>query len=273
MQGTGNIHFGKWDNIDLEQEGAYGKASEQMTDYMYELAQTLLKSSDKDNNPATGTGTSTQHYVDLGSGTGGGAIRLLSQYKNLHASCINLCKEQNTKAEQDAQKLGLADRMHVTTGTYDETPFEKDKFDFAFSQDAFVHSFSKVKTYTEALRVVKPNGVFLFCDLMCGTGEDVSEEELQSFAQTNMVNDWLTPAENVKACKAAGFTNVNFVDLTADIRISFQLMGKKVDELIARGGDGIDPVLLATYKANLAKRVALCDRGVFSWGVIHARKP
>ena len=33
--GTSSIHFGKWDGIDLEEEGAYGKASLQMTDYMY----------------------------------------------------------------------------------------------------------------------------------------------------------------------------------------------------------------------------------------------
>ena len=39
--GTANIHFGKWDNIDLDEEGAYGKASEQITDYMFELAAKL----------------------------------------------------------------------------------------------------------------------------------------------------------------------------------------------------------------------------------------
>ena len=36
--GTNNIHFGKWDNIDLDEPGAYGKASEQMNDWMLNLA-------------------------------------------------------------------------------------------------------------------------------------------------------------------------------------------------------------------------------------------
>lgn len=54
--GTANIHFGKWDNVDLEMEGAYGKASEQMTDYMFELVSGLCESK------------GDFKYVDLGSG-------------------------------------------------------------------------------------------------------------------------------------------------------------------------------------------------------------
>ena len=54
--GTANIHFGKWDNIDLDQEGAYGKASEQMTDYMFDLVSKLCDTE------------GDFKYVDLGSG-------------------------------------------------------------------------------------------------------------------------------------------------------------------------------------------------------------
>ena len=84
-------------------------------------------------------------------------------------------------------------------------------------------------------------------------GPDVSEDELATFAATNMVNDWLTPADNCKACEQAGWKQVTFVDLTSDIRLSFQLMKKKVDQIIARGGDGIDMDLLTEYSKNLGK--------------------
>lgn len=235
-----------------------------MTDYMYNLATKLLL---VDNKPAT-----QLSYADLGSGTGGAAVRLVSSHDGLQASCINLCQEQNAKALLDAKAAGIEDRVKVVTGTYDETPFDDKAFDFCFSQDAFVHSFSKTRTYAEALRITKPGGVFVFCDLMCGDGHGVSDEELATFAQTNMVNDWLSPEANVKACQEAGWTDVTFIDLTSDIRISFQLMGKKVERMIARGDHGIDPVLLTTYQENLTKRVAQVDRGVFKWGVIHAKK-
>jgi len=232
-----------------------------MTDYMYELAKKLLGGREK------------LSYVDLGSGSGGAAVRLLGLHPELTATCLNLCREQNAQAERDGEARGVRDRMKVVTGTYDDcSGFAEGGFDFAFSQDAFVHSFSKVRTYGEALRIVKPGGIFIFCDLMCGSGPGVGDDELKTFAQTNMVNDWLSPEQNVEAAEEAGWTEVKFVDLTADIKISFQLMGRKVDKMISHGGDGIDPVLLETYKKNLANRVTQVDRGVFEWGVIHARK-
>lgn len=263
--GTGNIHFGKWDNIDLDEEGAYGKASEQMTDYMFDLGLKLL------GNPSTPIS-----YVDLGSGTGGAAVRLLGLHdasKLAKATLLNLCPEQNATALQQAQATKVEDRIEIHTGTYEDANMLADNtYDLAFSQDAFVHAFAKVQTYKEAYRITKQGGVFLFCDLMCGEGPGVSDEELATFAQTNMVNDWLTPAQNVAACTEAGWKEATFVDLTSDIRTSFELMGQKVAKMIARGGDGIDPVLLTTYKDNLTKRVTQVDRGVFSWGVIHAKK-
>lgn len=260
--GTANIHFGKWDNIDVEQEGAYGKASEQMTDYMFDLAHKLLGSEKTD-----------IKYVDLGSGSGGAAVRLLSTKPVIaKATCVNLCDDQNAQALKDAASKGVKDRIEVHTSSYDEAPLPDNTFDIAFSQDAYVHSFSKEKSYGEALRIVKPGGVFVLCDLMCGDGPDVSDDELLTFAQTNMVNDWLTPEKNVEAATKAGWSEATFVDLTADIRISFQLMKKKVDTMIAEGGRGIDMVLLKTYSENLEKRVTQVDRGVFKWGVIHAKK-
>jgi len=266
--GTANIHFGKWDGVDLDEEGAYGKASEQMTDYMFDLA-TKLK----------GEGTDVDDkisYVDLGSGTGAAALRLCQKHDTTieKATCLNLCDEQNALATKCASDLGLAERITVVTGTYEEAPFEEDSFDISFSQDAFVHAFSKAKTFAEALRITKPKGVFVFCDLMCGSGEGVSDEELATFAATNMVNDWLSPQENVEACEAAGWEDVTFVDLTSDIRISFRLMLKKVEKIIGDGNPaGIDEVLLESYRKNLANRIVQVDRGVFKWGVVHAKKP
>jgi cyclopropane fatty-acyl-phospholipid synthase-like methyltransferase len=227
----------------------------------YDLATSMLQ--DKD----------ALEYVDLGSGSGGAAVRLLSNNANItKATCVNLCTSQNESAMKDATDNKVQDRIQVLTSSYDEVPAPDNSFDMAFSQDAFVHSFSKVKTYSEALRITKPNGVFIFCDLMCGDGPDVSDEELATFAATNMVNDWLTPADNVKACEQAGWKEVEFVNLTSDIRLSFLLMKKKVDQIIARGGDGIDMKLLNEYSENLEKRVTQVDRGVFKWGVIHAKK-
>jgi len=258
--GTANIHFGKWDSIDIEADGAYGKASDALTDYMFELGTSLLDKKDGVN------------YVDLGSGSGGAAVRLLASNPTLNATCVNLCPDQNAGALKDAESKGVQERIKVITSTYDTCPLEADQFDMAWSQDAYVHSFDKVVSYAEALRLTKSGGAFILCDLMCGDGPDVSEEELATFARTNMVNDWLTPEKNCEAAEKAGWTEVKFVNLTPDIRLSFQGMKKKVDKIIANGGEGIDMSLLTEYSSNLEKRVGQVDKGVFKWGVIHGKK-
>jgi len=265
--GTDNIHFGKWDGVDLDQPGAYGKASTSMTDYMFNMARDLVSDTAKEDGDFT--------YVDLGSGTGAAALRLVNTNTFVKgATCLNLCEEQNGLARDRAAALGLEGRITVVTGTYEETPFGDNQFDVSFSQDAFVHAFSKAKTFSEALRITKPDGAFVFCDLMCGSGEGVSDEELATFAATNMVNDWLSPEQNVAACEEAGWSDVTFVDLTSDIRISFQLMLKKVETIIANGNpDNINTKLLQGYKVNLANRITQVDCGVFKWGVVHAKKP
>ena len=77
-------------------------------------------------------------------------------------------------------------------------PFPDATFDLAFSQDAFIHAVSKKKTYEEAYRVTKAGGAFVFCDLMAGDEMDLTESEQQKFTESNVLNDWLTPAENVQ---------------------------------------------------------------------------
>ena len=50
-------------------------------------------------------------------------------------------------------------------------------------------------------------------------------------------------------------------------------MLKKVEKIIAAGNpDKIDEKLLNGYKQNLANRIVQVDRGVFKWGVVHAKK-
>ena len=131
------------------------------------------------------------------------------------------------------------------------------------------------ETYSEAYRITHPGGALVFCDLMSGSDPDVSEEELLRFSKSNAVNDWLTPEENVKACQEAGWRDVHWIDLTTDIRISFQRMLKKVTFVLEHGDmrNNSNRVLLMNYRDSICKRITQIDRGLFKWAVIHARKP
>ncbi len=77
----------------------------------------------------------------------------------------------------------------------------------------FLHEFSprfstkidyNVKTYSEALSITMPGGMFVFCGLMFVSDEGVLDkgvldEEPGTFAATNMMNDWPLLDNNVNA--------------------------------------------------------------------------
>ncbi|KAK1739142.1 formate dehydrogenase [Skeletonema marinoi] len=262
------IHYGKWDGLDQDQPGAYGRASEAMTDYMYNLSMSLLPHR-MDSNDV--------NYIDLGSGTGASAIHLVQKHSATisKATCLNLCKEQNDMAIDTAAEMDMTDRIDVVEASFEEIPFKENQYDLAFSQDAFIHALTKKKVYAEAYRVTKPGGAFVFCDLMCGDNPDLTVQELAQFAERNRINDWLNPSQVIKTCEEVGFKDVKFINLTTDLRISFQLMLKKVTFVLEHGDShpNSSRVLLMNYRDSICRRITQIERGVFKWGVIHARKP
>ena len=172
--GTNNIHFGKWDEVDKDAEGAYGKASEKMTDYMWGLAQELLHIPNKKD--------AVVDYVDLGAGTGSAAQYLTKLHRIIRsATCLNLCTNQNHQNRVLVEQQGLTDRIHIVEGTFERTPFADATFDLCFSQDAFVHAFSKKSTFKESYRITKAGGAFIFCDLFKGENaekQDTSDADI-----------------------------------------------------------------------------------------------
>jgi len=262
------IHYGKWDGLDTEQPGAYGRASEAMTDYMYRLSMGLLPHRAE---------ASDFRYVDLGSGTGASANHLVAKHGLTisSATCINVCHEQNITAMERASELNISDKVNVVDASFDETKCPSNHFDLAFSQDAFIHAISKERAYAEAYRVTKPGGAFVFCDLICGNDPDLTVQELAQFAEKNRINDWLNPNQIIRTCSDVGWADVAFTDLSTDLRISFQLMLKKVTFVLEHGDTGTSSsrVLLMNYRDSICRRITQIERGVFKWGVFHARKP
>jgi len=203
-------------------------------------------------------------------------LQLLQEHKTIeNATCLNLCHQQNDQAKERASIMGLSQRLETIDASFDDSSCTANYFDLAFSQDAFVHSRNKFISFSEAFRITKPGGALVFCDIMCGDNPDLSVQELAQFAENNRINDWLNPSQIRKTCETAGWKDVKFVDLTTDLRISFQLMLKKVKFVLEHGdiGDNQQGVQLRNYHDSICRRITQIDRGVFKWGVIHARKP
>ena len=99
--------------------------------------------------------------LEVGSGRGGGAS-YLAQY--LHPSkvsgidisetAVNLCKS-----------LYEIDNLDFTVGDSENIPFDDDIFDVVINVESS-HCYGSMKLFlNEVIRVLKPGGYFLFCDL------------------------------------------------------------------------------------------------------------
>lgn len=109
--------------------------------------------------------SSLHKVVDLGAGYGG-AARFLAQQYGCRVDCINLSEIQNQRNREFVKEAGLESLVNVVDGNFEKLPYPDQSFDFAWSQDSFLHSGEREKVFKEIDRVLKPGGKLIFTDPM-----------------------------------------------------------------------------------------------------------
>ena len=107
-----------------------------------------------------------QHSVlDIGSGYGG-AARYLADTFGCSVTALNLSEKENQRNRELTAERGLADKIQVIDGSFEDIPCDDESFDIVWSQDAILHSGHREKVLQEVARVLKPGGRFIFTDPM-----------------------------------------------------------------------------------------------------------
>ena len=272
------MHFGKWDGIDALEEGAQAKASMKLTSWMWAKAMHKIG----------GDALPSISYIDLGAGNGSAARLLCRSDKRIHATCVNIAPSQNENNMLRSKQDGLEDQITVKEGTFMDMPdIPANSFDGCFSQDALLHAFSKEDALREALRITRPGGFLVLCDLHRGhehwenrqepgqAGQN-SEDKSQAPGMILFETDIVTGSQElVDAAHLAGWCDAEYLDMSEDLRCSYLVMGQKATDLLA-SGKYTDSDLLPTlekFQQNLYACVDQVERGAFTWGLLVARKP
>ncbi len=114
--------------------------------------------------------------LDLGSGYGGAARYLASTF-GCHVDCLNLSEVENQRNIDKNKAVMLTNLITVTTGNFEEIPFEDEKYDIVWSEDSFLHSGNKSQIFKEIKRVLKKGGKLIFTDPM--QADDCPSDVLQ----------------------------------------------------------------------------------------------
>jgi sarcosine/dimethylglycine N-methyltransferase len=207
--------------------------------------------------------------IDVGAGYGG-AARYLARKYGCRVTCLNLSEAQNERNREKNVEQGLADRIEVIDGSFEDIPSLDDSFDIAWSQDAFLHSGRRARVLDEVDRVLKPGGEIIFTDPM--QADDVPEGVLQPVLDRIHLDSLGAIGFYREQARRLGWSEVEVVEMTHQLVNHYSRVGDELrsrrDELTTWvSNDYIDRML-----QGLQNWVNAGKSGYLAWGILHFRK-
>lgn len=170
---------------------------------------------------------SGERILDIGGGIGGPA-RWIAFHFGCHVTSLDLTSEFCRAAEELNAATGLSDRVQVVEGSATELPFVEGSFDRAYSENVAMNIEDKPRFYAEAIRVLRPGGLFAFSNYGAGPGgEPYYPAPWAASAATSFLS---TPEETHADLLAAGFEIVVFRDKTAEVLPALRENRRRLEE-------------------------------------------
>ena len=149
-----NIHIGYFERPDEPLASAMQRSNERMAGGVQ---------------PAPG-----HEILDVGCGYGALA-RFLARTYGSKVVASNISERELEWGRELTEEAGLNDKVEFAWADFHDLPFEDRRFDFYWSQEAFLHAADKAQVLEEAVRVLKPGGKLVFTDLL--VREDTSQAD------------------------------------------------------------------------------------------------
>jgi sarcosine/dimethylglycine N-methyltransferase len=208
--------------------------------------------------------------LDIGSGYAGSARWLAAEF-GCRCTALNLSERENERGRELNAAAGLADRIEVIDGAFEDLPFDDASFDLLWSQDAFLHSGDRPRVLAEAVRVLAPGGRFVFTDPM--RADDCPEGVLDPILDRLHLTDLGAPGFYRETLEGLGLECVTFEDHGHQLprhygRVRAELLGRR-EELKGKVSDA--------YVERMAKGLEHWVNGGraghLAWGIFVFRKP
>lgn len=250
LWGGDDIHIGIYDSPDID----VARASRLTVEMMLQRLTGL---------------TSSSRVVDIGSGYGG-AARCLALKKRCSVDCVNISEVENERNRETNRSLALDGLIDVKDGSFEDIPCADESFDYAWSQDAILHSGNKEKVLREIHRVLKAGGEFIFTDPM--QREGVSPEEIRPVLNRIHLDSMGSFSYYKESGESVGFDLIETIDLSRHLPRHYQRIHDEICLRERELKDVISHDYLERMKAGLLHWVDAGMNNRLSWGIIHLRK-
>ncbi|MGH3677092.1 MAG: SAM-dependent methyltransferase [Mycobacterium sp.] len=208
--------------------------------------------------------------LDLGSGYGGSARRLAAT-RGCSVTCLNISETQNDTNRAKNRQAGLADRIRVVHGSFDDVPAPSENFDVVWSQDAILHAPDRRKVLVEAFRVLKPGGEMIFTDPM--QADDVPIGVLQPVYDRLNLPDLGSMRFYREAAQAVGFEVLDQIDLVDNLRTHYDRIREELETRRGELEQKSSAAYLDKMLVGLRNWVDAADNDYLAWGIQRFRKP
>ncbi len=207
--------------------------------------------------------------LDIGAGYGG-AARYLAKTYGCRVMALNLSEVENDRDRQMNQEQGLASRIQVVDGSFEQIPAEADQFDVVWSQDAILHSGDRPQVLREVARVLKPGGSFVFTDPM--QADDCPEGVLQPILDRIHLETLGSPSFYRESLRQLGCEEVTCEDHTQQLVNHYSRVLQETQRRESEVKSVVSQAYIDRMKTGLGHWIEGGKNGYLSWCIFHFRK-
>jgi len=245
-----NIHMGIFDSPDESFQTAMDRSNRRM---------------------AEGVGLGAGHEVlDVGCGYGALARYLASSF-GCRVLATNISDQELAWGRELTAEAGLSDLVAFDYADFHELPYEDGRFDFYWSQEAFLHAADKSRVMAEAFRVLKRGGRLVFSDLLVRAGTSQADRA-RIYDRVKSPDMWDTP-DYQAALKGAGFEISRHEDWSANVALSYGWVRAELERRRAEFEGRIGKEMVDRTSAALQFWIDAANDGKIGWEYFVADRP
>ncbi|MDJ0831928.1 MAG: methyltransferase domain-containing protein [Gammaproteobacteria bacterium] len=209
--------------------------------------------------------TGGDRVLDIACGYGG-TLRMLARM-GCQAKGIDISEICVNRANALTSAAGLSDRIETVTGDFHHIDSAADTWDGVICQEAIIHSDNRPAVFAEALRILRPGGVFAFSDILTGHNADISMVEA-AFARLG-ASAGATVGDYQVMAQSAGFVDIQAEERLADIKTHYNKLAAELSEPVP----GLDANAQLAIGQSISRWQAALAEGHITWACFVARKP
>jgi ubiquinone/menaquinone biosynthesis C-methylase UbiE len=106
-----------------------------------------------------------RRILDVGSGTGTGALALARRYERAEVTALDLSEPLLARINQKAAALGVADRMHTVQADLDATWPTLDPVDLVWAANSLHHMADPDRVLADIFATIRPGGLLALAEI------------------------------------------------------------------------------------------------------------